>query len=300
MNKYVVLAFGVISVAFAAIFIRLAEAPPLVIAAYRLSIAALVLAPIAWLRAHEEIRKLSRRELLLAVASGAFLALHFGLWIASLDYTTVATSVVLVTASPIFVAVASYLLFRERITTRIISGIVISITGAVVIGYSNWQAGGQSLLGSILSLGGALAVTGYLLIGRKLRQNMGLLTYIFLTYTTAALCLLVVTLVSGFSLSGYPPMTYLWFVLLALVPQLLGHSSLNWSLKFVPATMVTIAVLGEPVGATILAFFILKETPAMMEIVGGLLILAGIGIAFTTPPPNPTNSKYEARNSKQI
>jgi len=292
MNKYFVLASGVVAVAFAAIFIRLADAPSLVIAAYRLSIAALVLSPIAWLRTRKEIRRLSRRELLLAVASGAFLALHFGLWIASLDYTTVATSVVLVTATPIFAAVASYFLFKERVTARIITGICISIAGAVVIGFTNWQAGGQSLLGALLSLGGALAVTGYLLIGRRLRQNMGLLTYIFLTYTTAAVCLLAVALISGLNLSGYPSMTYLWFVLLALVPQLLGHSSLNWSLRFVPATMVTIAVLGEPVGATILAFFILKETPAVMEISGGVLILLGIAIAFTAP--QMVNPKSEA------
>ena len=281
MRQYLVLAFGVVSVAFAAVFIKLAEAPPLVIAAYRLCLASLVLAPVAWWRARDELRKLGRRQLLMAVASGAFLALHFGLWIASLDYTTVASSVVLVTASPIFVAVASYLLWGEKLTTRITGGIAVSIVGAAVIGFSNWQAGAGSLLGSVLALGGATAVAGYLLIGRRLRQNMGLLSYIFLTYLSAGLVLLTAALVSGQRLTGYPGMTYLMFVLLALVPQLLGHSSLNWALRFVPATMVTIAVLGEPVGATVLAFFILKEVPSWMEIAGGVLILAGIAAAFS-------------------
>jgi len=281
VRQYLVLAFGVVSVAFAAVFIKLAEAPPLVIAAYRLCLASLVLAPVAWWRARDELRKLGRRQLLMAVASGAFLALHFGLWIASLDYTTVASSVVLVTASPIFVAVASYLLWGEKLTTRITGGIAVSIVGAAVIGFSNWQAGAGSLLGSVLALGGATAVAGYLLIGRRLRQNMGLLSYIFLTYLSAGLVLLTAALVSGQRLTGYPGMTYLMFVLLALVPQLLGHSSLNWALRFVPATMVTIAVLGEPVGATVLAFFILKEVPSWMEIAGGVLILAGIAAAFS-------------------
>ena len=281
MRQYLVLAFGVVSVAFAAVFIKLAEAPPLVIAAYRLCLASLVLAPVAWWRARDELRKLGRRQLLMAVASGAFLALHFGLWIASLDYTTVASSVVLVTASPIFVAVASYLLWGEKLTTRITGGIAVSIVGAAVIGFSNWQAGAGSLLGSVLALGGATAVAGYLLIGRRLRQNMGLLSYIFLTYLSAGLVLLTAALVSGQRLTGYPGTTYLMFVLLALVPQLLGHSSLNWALRFVPATMVTIAVLGEPVGATVLAFFILKEVPSWMEIAGGVLILAGIAAAFS-------------------
>jgi len=281
VRQYLVLAFGVVSVAFAAVFIKLAEAPPLVIAAYRLCLASLVLAPVAWWRARDELRKLGRRQLLMAVASGAFLALHFGLWIASLDYTTVASSVVLVTASPIFVAVASYLLWGEKLTTRITGGIAVSIVGAAVIGFSNWQAGAGSLLGSVLALGGATAVAGYLLIGRRLRQNMGLLSYIFLTYLSAGLVLLTAALVSGQRLTGYPGTTYLMFVLLALVPQLLGHSSLNWALRFVPATMVTIAVLGEPVGATVLAFFILKEVPSWMEIAGGVVILAGIAAAFS-------------------
>ena len=287
MKPYIVLAFGVVSVAFAAIFIRLAkEAHPLVIATYRLSLASLVLAPIVWFQARHELRKLSRRQLLLAVASGAFLALHFALWISSLSYTTVTSSVVLVTANPIFVAVASYLLFREKITARVLFGVIISIVGAVIIGYNNWQLGGTSLQGSILALLGAMAIAGYLLIGRRLRQNMGLLIYVFLTYTSAAVFLLITSFVRGASLTGYSGDTYLMFILLALIPQLLGHSALNWSLRYVPATMVTIAVLGEPVGATILAFFILKEVPAVIELVGGILILTGIAIAFSKSTAN--------------
>jgi drug/metabolite transporter (DMT)-like permease len=282
MTKYyVVLTVGVISVAFAAIFIRLAEAPSIVIAAYRLGIAALILAPVALVKARDELFHMSRRSILLALCSGGFLALHFALWIASLRYTTVTSSVVLVTISPIFVAIASYLLFREKITRRILSGIAVSIIGAIIIGFNSWQLGGASVKGSILAFLGAIAVAGYLLIGRKLRQNTGLLSYIFLTYVSAAVILLVWSLVVGGSLTGYSGKTYLMFILLALVPQLLGHSSFNWALRFIPATMVTIAVLGEPVGATILAFAILKEVPSIIEIIGGILILGGIIIAFS-------------------
>jgi drug/metabolite transporter (DMT)-like permease len=286
VKPYLVLAFGVVSVAFAAIFIRLAEAHPLVIATYRLSLASLVLAPIAWFQARDELRKLSRRQLLLSIASGGFLALHFALWITSLSYTTVTSSVVLVTASPIFVAIASYLLFREKITGRIIAGVIVSIIGAIIIGFNNWQLGGTSLHGSILSLLGAIAIAGYLLIGRRLRQNMGLLSYVFLTYTSAAVFLLITSFIKGASLTGYSGDTYLMFILLALIPQLLGHSALNWSLRYIPATMVTIAVLGEPIGATILAFFILKEVPSIFEIIGGILILGGIAIAFSKSTGN--------------
>jgi len=280
-RQYMVLAVGVVSVSFAAIFIRLAdEAPHLVIAAYRLCIASLVIWPIAWARSRDEFRRLARRDVIMALISGAFLALHFGLWIASLKYTSVASSVVLVTANPIFVAIASYLLFRERLGRQTVLGIAVCLIGAVLIGYGNWRLGPDPLLGGVLALLGALAVAGYLLIGRRLRQNIGLLTYASLTYSSAAVILLISALAFGYSLFGYSPNTYLMLVLLAIVPQLLGHSSLNWSLRFVSATLVTIAVLGEPVIATALAYLMLHEAPTWPEIGGGILILAGIFVAF--------------------
>ncbi len=277
---YVVLALGVVSVSFAAIFIRLAEAPPLVIAAYRLGLASLLVCPTAWVHSRQELRRLARRDIIMALVSGAFLALHFALWIASLSYTSVATSVVLVTTTPIFVAIASYFIFGEKLGKQTILGIAVCLTGAILIGYGNWQLGPDPLLGSMLALLGALAIAGYMLIGRRLRQNIGLLSYISVTYSSAAVLLLLSALAFGYSLFGYSPTTYLMLVLLAIVPQVLGHSSLNWSLRFVPATLVTIAVLGEPVGATALAFAILDEVPTFTEIGGGILILAGIFIAF--------------------
>ena len=279
-KQYSVLAIGVISVSFAAVFIRIAEAPSLVIAAYRMCLAALVLTPFAISLAGSELRQMSRKNLVMMLLAGGFLALHFGLWITSLSYTSVATSVVLVTATPIFVAVASYLLFKEKLTIKIVLGIIISIGGSILIGYGNWTIGTSPLIGAGLALAGALAVAGYLLIGRRIRRTTGLLSYTFVTYSSAALFLLITALASRSSLSGYSGDTYLMFVLLALIPQILGHSSLNWSLKFMPATMVTIAVLGEPIIATILAFFILNESPTLIEIIGGILILGGIFIAF--------------------
>lgn len=282
MSKYfLVLFLGVMAVAFASIFIRLAEAPSIVIATYRLCLATLVIAPVALVKSRGELTKLSYKEWLLALGAGAFLALHFAFWIASLRYTTVTSSVVLVTVSPIFVAMASYLLYREKITKRIIWGIAISIIGSIIVGFNNWQLGGASTKGSLLALLGAMAIAGNLLIGRKLRQKMSLLSYIFLTYASAAIILLVWSLIVGGSLTGYSGKTYLMFILLALVPQLIGHSSFNWSLRFLPATMVTIAVLGEPVGATILALAILNEVPSNFEIIGGVLILGGIALAFS-------------------
>jgi drug/metabolite transporter (DMT)-like permease len=279
-RQYSVLAIGVISVSFAAVLIRLADAPSLVIAAYRLCLAALILAPFAVKLSGKELRKIPGRNLAMMLLAGGFLALHFGLWITSLSYTSVATSVVLVTATPIFVAIASYLLFKEKLTVKIVLGIAISIGGSVLIGYGNWSIGTSPFFGAGLALAGALAIAGYLLTGRRLRRTTGLLSYTFVTYSSAAVLLLITALASGYSLSGYSGNTYLMFVLLALIPQILGHSSLNWSLKFMPATMVTIAVLGEPIIATTLAFLILNESPTLTEIIGGILILGGILIAF--------------------
>jgi len=280
-RQYFFLVIGVISVSFAAIFIRLAgEAPFMVIATYRLCLASLVIVPLAWARSGSEIRALTRRQVILALISGAFLALHFGFWIASLDYTSVATSVVMVTTTPIFVAIASYFLFQEKLGKQTILGIVISLVGSVLIGYGNWKLGDTSLFGGILALLGALAVVGYTLIGRTLMRKIGLLSYISLSYGTAAVLLLAITLILGYSLVGYSSDTYTWLVVLAVVPQLIGHSSINWSLRFIPATLVTIAILGEPVGSTALAYLILNETPSLSEFGGGFLILSGIFIAF--------------------
>ena len=279
-RQYFVLTIGVVAVSFAAIFIKLADAPSLVIAAYRLGLASLVIIPFAWFRAGKELRSLSRQTVLLGLASGGFLALHFGFWIASLSYTSVATSVILVTTTPIFVAIASYFLFREKISGRTGAGIAISMAGSLIIGYGNWELGSGSLFGSALAMLGSLAVVGYMIIGRRLMRSISLLSYISLTYVSAAVILLAAALLTGHSLVGYPTETYIMMVLLAVVPQLIGHSSVNWSLRFISATLVTVAVLGEPVGATALAIPILKETPTITEIGGGILILGGIFIAF--------------------
>jgi drug/metabolite transporter (DMT)-like permease len=281
MNRqHLIIFIGVVSVSFAAIFIRLAEAPPLIIGSYRLLMASLILWPLTLKYSRNELRDLTLRDLGLTLVSGVFLGLHFGLWISSLSYTSVATSVILATSSPLFVAIASYVILKEKITREIITGIVVCFVGVAFICYGNWGIGTDSFIGGILALLGALAASGYMLIGRKLRQRMGLLVYSAIICSSAGILLLIASLVSGYSLSGYTGFTYLMIILLTVIPQLLGHLSLNWSLRFVSATLVTIAVLGEPVGANIWAFVILGEKPQLFEIIGSVFILAGIFTAF--------------------
>ncbi len=279
-RRYLVLALGVVSVSFAAIFIRLADAPVLVIAAYRLMLASLLINPIAYARSRYELLHLIKAGLGLPLLSGVLLALHFVLWIASLSYTTVASSVVLVTANPVFVALASHFLFREKLRRQVIVGIAVCLAGAALIGYGDWTLGLKPLFGDLLALLGAIAVAGYYLIGRRLRQTTGVLSYASIVYSSAALVLLLSALALRYPLLGYSSTTYVMLVLLALVPQTVGHLSLNWSLRFVSATLVAIAVLGEPVGATILALAILHEVPTLTQVLGGILILGGIFVAF--------------------
>ena len=286
MKPYLTLFVGVLAVSFAAIFIRLADAPPLVIAAYRLTIASIILIPIASIKSMRGLKKLSRRDMLLILLSSISLALHFGLWITSLSYTSIASSVVLVTSHPAFVAIISYFLWGERLNRLTIGGIAIALIGVIVINYGGFTFGSQALLGNLLALLAGFVVAVYLIIGSQLRARINLLSYLTLIYSCAAVILLIATVISGHSFFGYSPTTYIMLILLALVPQLIGHSSLNLAVRLVPVTLVSVAILGEPVGATLLGWLIprIGEIPTVNEIVGGLLVLGGIFIVIKYIP----------------
>lgn len=279
IKPYAVLLLGVTSVSFAAIFIRLAEAPSLIIAAYRLSIASMILVPTALWDKRQELGSLCRSDLGLALLSGFFLALHFGFWITSLEFTTVASSVIFVSTYPLMVGLISHFFTREKVAVPMFLGIVVAVVGGMIIGFDDIQLAGQALWGDWLAFLGAVTAAGYFLIGRRLRAKLSLISYISVVYLTAAVLLVIMALGAGHSFTGYGPRTYAMFLLLAVVPQILGHSSFNWALRYLSATFVTVTILGEPIGSTILAYFILKEVPTLLKMVGGGLILAGIYIA---------------------
>lgn len=273
---FIALLAGVVAVSFAAIFIRLAEAPSLVIAAYRLALASLIVAPVGFLRCWGEVKRLDRQDLLYALVSGLLLSLHFALWIASLNYTTVASSVVFVTTNPIFVGIASYLFTRDQVSRVMFAGIILAVLGGMVIGWEDLALGGEALWGDLLALVGAMMAAGYLMAGRRLRPKMSLLAYISIVYSMAAIVAVLMCVLTKQSFTGYSPHTYLMFVLLAVVPQIIGHSSFNWALRHVSAAVVAVTILGEPVGSTILAYFILHEVPTLLKVGGATLILSGI------------------------
>jgi drug/metabolite transporter (DMT)-like permease len=294
LAPYLVLLGGVGAVASAAIMIRLLQRPPIgmpapLIAAGRLGFAALILLPIALLRVRPELRALGKRDMLLGIGAGALLALHFDAWIASLEYTSVASSVALVSTNPLWVAVLSLLLFGERPAPLTLLGVLLAVAGSTLIGFSDSGGAGahNALLGDGLALVGALAVSGYFLIGRELRRRLSLLAYVGLVYTSAAIILLGLALVvagvwSGGAaqvLSGYPPVAYALLLGLAIGPQLLGHSAFNWALRYLSATFITVALLGEPIGSALLALLIFGEWFAPLQFAGFVLLLAGIVVA---------------------
>jgi drug/metabolite transporter (DMT)-like permease len=283
-KPYLAMLIGVLAVSFAAVFIRLADAPPLVIAAYRLTLAAIVLVPFTSVKAFKSLKRLSRRDILLVILASVSLALHFGLWITSLSYTSIASSVVLVTSHPAFVAVISYFLWHERLNKITIGGIVVALAGVVVINYGGFTFGSQAFLGNILALLAGFVVAAYLISGHQLGKRIDILSYLTLIYTFAAVIMLAAVFIMGYSLFGYSSDTYIMLVLLAVVPQLIGHSAFNLAVRMVPVTLVSVSILGEPVGATLLGWLILGETPTAGEIAGGLLILGGIFIVMRWAP----------------
>jgi drug/metabolite transporter (DMT)-like permease len=269
---------GVLAVSTASIFIKLCDAPALIIATYRMVFASLILLPYAL---HKKAgRSWGRKEIGWLILSGLFLSLHFAFWIASLKYTSVASSVVLVSTHPIFVGIGSRLFLRERMGFYLILGIILSVLGGAFISYGDTSLSEKALMGDGLALLGAIAASGYFLVGRKMRKSQDLFSYILPVYSTAALALIVFSLAFQEAFWGYSPSTYVYLLLLALIPQLIGHTTFNWALKYLPASMVAITVLGEPVGSTVLAYFILGEGLTSWKVLGGMLILAGILIAL--------------------
>ncbi|MBN2389137.1 MAG: DMT family transporter [Anaerolineae bacterium] len=279
------LAVGVTAASTASTFIRLAQGSmtSLAVAAWRLTIATLILAPFAVTTHRAEWRTLSQREWGLIVASGLLLAVHFYTWITSLALTSVAASVVLVATAPLFVGAISHFFLKERMSRRMVIGMAVALAGSLIIGLADAGEGTHQLIGDLLALLGALSVAGYMLIGRRSRARLSLLGYVFPVYGTAALALMVAALFSGVELTGYPVQVWLWLVLVAVFPQIVGHSSLNWALGHVSATFVALAVLAEPIGSTLLAWIVLQEPPTFSTLIGGALILIGIAAASAKP-----------------
>lgn len=293
---YLIIPIGILAVSTASLFIRFAQeyASSITIAAFRLGLAALILLPYTLIKYGRELRSLTPADLKFALLAGLILAVHFASWITSLEFTSVASSVVLVTTTPLWVSLLAPIFLGEKTPRIAFLGMGIALLGGVIIAGTDvcaWQSSGlqcqfapgssaaETLLGDFLALLGAIAAASYLMIGRHLRRKVSLTPYVFLVYSAAAIFLVIAMLIVDGVPPSYPNQVYLWLALLAIFPQLLGHSIFNWSLKYLPTGYVAVNLLGEPVGSIILANFFLDEVPSVVKIIGAILILAGIALA---------------------
>jgi len=282
------LTVGVLAASTAAIFVRLANASAgesgigfsLVLSASRLALAAIVLLP-NWRNVYaSQPTPIAIRH---TIAAGIALAVHFATWITSLSYTSIAASTTLVTTSSVWVALLSWLWFGEKPARLTLLGIGIAFAGSFLIGLGDTSlisGGTNTLLGDILALAGSLAASLYFLWGREAqRQGMGIGSYATVAYSVAAIALLPLPVLAQTSYTGYTAKTYGYMVLMALLPQLIGHTSLNWSVRWVSPTMVTLAILFEPIGSSLLGYWIFGELPGLLVLGGGIVLLLGVAIA---------------------
>jgi drug/metabolite transporter (DMT)-like permease len=274
------LAVAILAISTGAILVRLSSAPSSVAAFYRVLFTTLPLAPIAVWRYRDAFGRIGRRDLAFATLSGVFLAVHFAAWFESLSWTSVAASVTLVQAQPLFVALGAWLLLSERLNARIVAGILVAVVGMATMSLGDFLGGAlvgpAPLYGNALALLGALMAAGYVLAGRSLRQRVPLIPYVVVVYSVCAAVLLGIVLVQGAPLTGYATREWLLFAGLALGPGLFGHTVINWALAHLESSLVSVSLLGEPVGSTLLAVVVLAETPTPFAVLGGAVVLLGI------------------------
>lgn len=277
-RPYLIVLLGVLFISFSAIFIRMADAPSSIVAFYRLLFTVILLFPFFLKGSTKELKFVTKRLFILSILSGIFLALHFYAFMASLNYTSVTSSTILVTIHPIFVGLGSFYFLKEKLSFGFVKAVLITLLGGIVISISDASQGSSALLGDILAFLGALLMTLYMLIGRVVRQEVAVTTYAFLVYSSSTVTLLLINL--GINKPFYPYTVKDWilFLAMALICTILGHNTLNWALKYLNPTYISTAILGEPVLATLWALLFLREYPGSFQLIGSAIVIIGLFI----------------------
>jgi len=281
MSKpYVILVVSVIAASFSSIFIKLCEAPSLSIAFYRLLFTTLILLPLMVFKPDvvKEIRGISRSDLLMMIIIGFVLSLHFSFWITSLTYTSVASSVILVTSHPILVAPVAHLFYKEYLSLRNIAGIAISILGVILLVSGEYTVAESSFIGDSLAFLGGLAAGLYILGGRRMRKKVSIVSYGVVVYASGSVTMLIICLLFNSPLINLRVKDYIIILIMAFISGILGHTLYNWSLAYIRASVASVSLLGEPIVSSLLAYIIpsIHQEPTVFAIIGGCAILVGI------------------------
>lgn len=280
-----VIAAALLSVAHAAIFVRMAEAHPLVVAAYRLGIATVVLLPFSLPGLAAACRRIERRQWGLLAAAAVCLALHFTTWIASIDYTSIANAVVLVTLTPVWLALWTVIVERRNPGRHVLAAVAFAVAGSVIIGWGSYRLGGETLTGDLLALVGGLFMAGYLLVARSVRRNLAFLPYVTLVYGGAAALLWLPVLALALPVAGFSGDTWFALVAIALLSQVVGHGGFNWAVKSVAPTFLALTLLAEPLLSALFGWLYFDEGFGVETALGGVLILFAIWLGSRVGMP---------------
>ena len=283
--SYFILFFGVFALSTSAIFVKLADAPAAIIAFYRLLFATVILLPLLLFnkRNRNELKTLSKKQWGFGFLSGLFLAGHYVLWFESLQYTSVASSTVIVTLQPLFSMIGGYFLFKERFTKGAVIGCLIAISGSIVIGWQDFQISGDALYGDILAFMAAGIITAYFFISQHIRKDLSLIPYSVISYGSSACFLGIFAYMQQQSFIHYATQTWLSFIGLAFIATILGQTIFNWLLKWMSATVISMSILGETIGTCVLAYFILSETITLQQALGISIIFIGLALFLLQP-----------------
>jgi len=287
------LTISIIAISFSAIFVKWSDAPASILSMYRLLFASILLLPMVW-KNRSEVKTIQKKQGFLLFCSGLFLACHFVLWFSSLRYTSVASSTIILALQPIVSLLGGFLLFKERTTASSLMTMVIAIIGAMMIGWGDFGLTGRAISGDLLSFLSVIAVVGYLLIGQTIVKGLTHWIYSFFVFFSATVALFIYNLIMGVPITGYPAKEWIIFLLLAIVPNF-SHVINNWLLNYVNATTISMSILGEPVGSTILAFFLLDEHLTNWEMAGGILVLLGVFLFL-----NKQHKASAAKNAESL
>lgn len=286
INPYAAVILAVVSISTSAIFVKLSSADAGVIAFYRMLFTVLIMAPLFFPKYSRELKWISKKDWFYSTIAGIFLAFHFILWFESLNYTSVASSTVLVTLQPLFAFFGTFIFFKEKFSSKAIASAIVAVIGSIIISWGDFQISGSALFGDMLALAACALITGYLLIGQTIRRRLSLMTYTFIVYLFSTMVLLIYVLITQEPLYPYPSSEWLYFLLLAILPNLLGHTVFNWALKWISTSVISMAILFEPVGATVLAYMIIGEKVFMTQIIGGLIIILSVSLFITNERRN--------------